>query len=59
MTKNIYAYNPTIPDCEPNPMEISKQLRINADILKQEITDHIDSELKRFKSEKEKINNGR
>ncbi len=44
----------SIPDCKPSYEEISKQMRINFDILKQEITDHIDKELKRFRQELEK-----
>lgn len=31
--------------------EVSKFMRINVDILKEEITSHIDKELKRFKDE--------
>ena len=33
---------------EASPEDIAKQMRINADILMKEITDHIDVELKRF-----------
>lgn len=38
-----------IPEYTPNFEEIAKQQRINIDNLKQEVTDHIDSELDRFK----------
>lgn len=38
-----------IPEYSPTFEEISKQMRINIDILKHEITEHVDNELKRFK----------
>lgn len=41
----------SIPDCMPDHQEIAKQMRINADIIKKEITDHVDKEIKRFKQE--------
>ncbi len=37
-----------IPEYTPTFDEVSKQMRINVDILKQEITQHVDCELIRF-----------
>ena len=42
---------PCIPDCAPSANEIAKQMRLNADIIMEEITKHVDKELKRFKQE--------
>ncbi len=44
-----------IPNLEPDFVEISRYMRINVDILKNEISDHIDAELKRFNQEIQKI----
>ena len=44
-----------IPDCESSPHEISKMMRINLDILKEELTLHIDLELARFRHELDKL----
>jgi hypothetical protein len=38
-----------LPEGYISPEEMSKQLRINVDILKKEFTDHIDAEIHRFK----------
>lgn len=38
-----------IPDCMPSYYEVSKQLRINVECIKKEITLHVDMELERFK----------
>lgn len=38
-----------IPVYTPTFEEISTQMRINADIIMKEISDHVDAELKRFK----------
>ncbi len=38
-----------IPLCTASPEEIAKQMRINADIIMKEISDHVDKELDRFK----------
>jgi len=43
-----------IPEYSPSFEEISKQMRINADILIQEITAHVDSQILRIKCEMEK-----
>lgn len=43
------AFSPTIPDYNPSSYEIAKQLRLNADIVMKEITDHVDKEIKRLK----------
>ncbi len=40
-----------IPVHTPTFEEISKQMRINIDILKEEITDHINKEIDRMKKE--------
>ena len=40
-----------IPEYSPSFHEIATQMRINVDILKQEITEHINREIERFKSE--------
>lgn len=42
---------PCIPDCAPSPNEVAQQMRFNADIIMEEITKHVDKELKRFKQE--------
>ena len=44
-----WKYNPKIPEYTPTFEEIGKQMRINVDILKQEITDHVDKEIARLK----------
>lgn len=38
-----------IPNFKPSPEEYLKFLRINIDILTQEITDHVNKEIERFK----------
>lgn len=43
-----------IPDPQPSFTDIARQMRINVDILKEEITNHINTELKRFRNELEK-----
>lgn len=43
-----------IPDPQPSFTDIARQMRINVDILKEEITNHINTELKRFRDELEK-----
>lgn len=50
---NPYEFIP-IPDYEPTYEEITIQMRINADIIKKEISDHIDKEIERFKRETQK-----
>lgn len=47
----VLAYRCRIPDPIPSFSEMAKQMKINADILKQEITDHTNSEILRFKQE--------
>lgn len=39
----------TIPNYAPPHYEIARQMRIDADNIKKEISDHVDSELKRFR----------
>ena len=39
----------------PKYLEISKYMKQNVDILKKELSDHIDSEIERFKIEIEKV----
>ncbi len=48
-------YERQIPEIPPCPQEIAKQMRINADCIMKQITDHINEELKRFKEEKDKL----
>ena len=43
------------PSSSATPQEIAKQMRINVDILKYEITEYIDKEIERFKKEIEKV----
>jgi hypothetical protein len=38
-----------LPGYVPEFEEVAKQMRINADCIMQEITDHVDKEIKRFK----------
>lgn len=38
-----------IPEYEPSFTELSKQMRINADIVMKEISEHVDKEIKRLK----------
>ncbi len=47
MKKLRYTIN--IPDCNPTPYEIAKQMRLNADIIMKEISEHVDKEIVRFK----------
>lgn len=42
------------PEYQTSPEEASKFMRINVDILKEEITSHIDKELQRFNEELER-----
>ncbi len=44
------TYITRIPEYSPTFEELSKQMRINADIIMKEISDHVDSELERFKT---------
>ena len=46
-----------IPELVPSFEEVSAQLRINADCLKQEISEHVNNEIKRLREEIEKIKN--
>lgn len=41
-------YSTQIPQYSPTFEEISKQMKVNADIIIKEITCHVDKELKRF-----------
>lgn len=45
----------SLPPYVPDFSEIAKQMRINVDVLKKEITQHVDFELARFKKEIEKM----
>lgn len=42
-------YEINIPEYTPSFKEVSKQMRINADIIMKEISDHVDREIERFK----------
>ena len=44
-----------IPDSEHNFTEISKQMKINCELMCEQITLHIDVELERFRKELKKI----
>ena len=44
-------YITEIPQCTPSFEDISKQMRINADIIIKEITEHVNKEIERMKSE--------
>lgn len=46
-----------IPNPTPSFEQVSKQMRINVDVLKEEITNHINAELERFNTELEKAKN--
>ena len=48
-------YEPRIPETMYDFQEIATQMLINADIIKSEVTKHIDDELKRFQEEIEKV----
>lgn len=50
-------YSVKIPDPVIEPKELSKLLKINIDILKEDITNHINDELKRFANEINLIKN--
>ncbi len=56
--KYIPKYDPEIPNPQPTYKEISEQMRINADILMKEVSEHINSEIERFKLEIWKIRCG-
>ena len=44
-----------IPIAVVDPQQVSEFMRTNVDILKKEISDHVDREILRYKSEVEKI----
>ncbi len=44
-------YSPSIPPYTPTFEEISKQMRINQEIVMKQISDHVDREIERFKKE--------
>jgi hypothetical protein len=44
-------YDPVFPKPYANFKDIAMQMRLNVDILKQEITKHVDNEIERFKKE--------
>jgi len=44
----LCKYNNTIPTYTPSFEDVSKQMRINLDVLKKEFSDHVDSEIERF-----------
>lgn len=50
-------FDKKIPDYIPEFSEFSKQLKINCEFIKKEITDHINDEIKRFHDEINKIKN--
>lgn len=49
--KHLNISRTSIPNPAPDPQEIAKQIRINCDIVKKEISDHVDAEIARFKKE--------
>jgi hypothetical protein len=60
MTDNDFDFTPSpikrfipIPDYYNPFSKQAHQMRINADIIKKEITDHVDAEIARFKKELE------
>jgi len=48
----------TIPEYTSTLQEIAKQMRINADIIMQEVTAHCDREIERLRRECERIIDG-
>lgn len=44
-------YKPAIPQYIPTFEEISKQMRINQEIVMKEISEHVDKEIERLKKE--------
>lgn len=48
--EELYRKSTPIPNYISTFEEISKQMRINIDIIKQEITDHVDKEISRLKN---------
>jgi hypothetical protein len=48
--EELYRKSTPIPQYTPTFEEVSKQMRINVDIFKQEITDHVDKEIARLKN---------
>lgn len=40
-----------IPDNPLNYIQITQQMKINVEILKKELSDHVDNEIERFKKE--------
>ena len=48
---NIQITPVSLPEFEPSPYEIAKMMRINADMIKLEITVHINQEIERMKKE--------
>lgn len=44
-----------IPNYNPSFTELSKLMRINADIIMKEISDHVDKEIERLKKEKYEV----
>ena len=54
--EELYRKSTPIPQYTPTFEQVSKQMRINVDILKQEISDHVDKEIERLRKE---IDNGK
>lgn len=50
-------YDLSIPEFYPIPQEITKLLFIDCELKMKEVTDHIDKEILRFKTEVERIKN--
>lgn len=53
--ENDRWFRSKIPPAYLDHQEISKQLRINIDILNKEISEHVDKELDRFKKQMRQI----
>lgn len=45
-----HEYNPKLPEYTPTFEEVSKQMRINQEIIMREITEHVDKEIARLKA---------
>lgn len=49
VVKKKIPIDPRIPEFGPSHEDIARQMRINADCIMEEITEHVNRELKRFK----------
>lgn len=51
----MVAFRLKLPEKEADLQEVSRLMRTNCDILKEEITKHVDTEIERFKKQIEVI----